>query len=418
MKDKNLINRDNIYLLLILYISLLIGFYFGENLNFGAKPDWYNGNFPVIRDFSENFNKTFYNYDLYNHRHSPVYLIFLSFFSKIGFNFDLIRFFHLNISISLIYIFFKCLSLKFENKDKNILFLLSISIFLSPTFRSLAIWPDSRIIGLIFFTLSIYEFLKFSNSKKINSFYKNIIYLLIASYISPNFSVFIIFYYFIFMKSVDLKHLLIGLLLCALTSLPALYYLFILDINFLLAKTPGIDINDGVSLDFNISNKILIISTIIFFHLIPFMFEKKFLNELIVSIKNNFFFILTFLIINLYFFDYLRIFTGGGFFFHLSLFLFDNNLIFYFFSFFSLLIIAYLILSNLNNTILYILLILSNVQNTIYHKYYDPLVMILFFLLFVHFLPGKFLSNKKNLIFLYLFYLLFISLRIINNLFL
>ena len=87
MKDKNLINRDNIYLLLILYISLLIGFYFGENLNFGAKPDWYNGNFPVIRDFSENFNKTFYNYDLYNHRHSPVYLIFLSFFSKIGFNF-------------------------------------------------------------------------------------------------------------------------------------------------------------------------------------------------------------------------------------------------------------------------------------------------------------------------------------------
>ena len=418
MKDKNLINRDNIYLLLILYISLLIGFYFGENLNFGAKPDWYNGNFPVIRDFSENFNKTFYNYDLYNHRHSPVYLIFLSFFSKIGFNFDLIRFFHLNISISLIYIFFKCLSLKFENKDKNILFLLSISIFLSPTFRSLAIWPDSRIIGLIFFTLSIYEFLKFSNSKKINSFYKNIIYLLIASYISPNFSVFIIFYYFIFMKSVDLKHLLIGLLLCALTSLPALYYLFILDINFLLAKTPGIDINDGVSLDFNISNKILIISTIIFFHLIPFMFEKKFFNELIISIKKNFFFILTFLIINLYFFDYLRIFTGGGFFFHLSLFLFDNNLIFYFFSFFSLLIIAYLILSDLNNTILYILLILSNVQNTIYHKYYDPLVMILFFLLFVHFLPGKFLSNKKNLIFLYLFYLLFISLRIINNLFL
>ena len=37
MKDKNLINRDNIYLLLILYISLLIGFYFGENLNLGLN---------------------------------------------------------------------------------------------------------------------------------------------------------------------------------------------------------------------------------------------------------------------------------------------------------------------------------------------------------------------------------------------
>tara|TARA_B100001121_G_scaffold121618_1_gene106644 strand:+ start:61 stop:714 length:654 start_codon:yes stop_codon:yes gene_type:complete len=216
---------------------------------------------------------------------------------------------------------------------------------------------------------------------------------------------------------VEIKHIFLSIVLSSLLSLPALYYLFVLDINFLLGQTPGANINETVGLDFNISNKILIISTIIFFHLIPFMFDKKFLNEFIISIKKNFFFILTFLIINLYFFDYLQIFTGGGFFFHLSLLLFNNNLIFYFFSFFSLFIIAYFILSNLNNTILYILLILSNVQNTIYHKYYDPLVMILFFLLFAHFLPEKFLSRKKNLIFLYLFYLFFISLRIINNLF-
>ena len=147
------------------------------------------------------------------------------------------------------------MTLKFKNIDKNILFLLSISIFLSPTFRSLAIWPDSRIIGLTFFTLSIYEFLKFNNSKNISSFYKNIIYLLIASYISPNFSVFIIFYFFCFLKNVNKKHILIGIFLCGLSSLPALYYLFVLDINFLLAKTPGADINDKVSLDFNISNK-------------------------------------------------------------------------------------------------------------------------------------------------------------------
>ena len=418
MKDKNFINRNNIYLLLILYLSLLLGFYFGENLNYGAKPDWYYTNFPAIKDFSENLSKTLFNYDKYNHRHSPIYLIFLSLFSKIGINFDLIRFIHLNISTYLIYIFFKCLCLKFKKIDKNILFLLSISIFLSPTFRSLAIWPDTRIIGLIFFTLSIYEFLKFNNSKNIYFFYKNIIYVVASSYISPNFSVFIIFYYLFFLKYVEIKHIFLSIVLSSLLSLPALYYLFVLDINFLLGQTPGANINETVGLDFNISNKILIISTIIFFHLIPFMFDKKFLNEFIISIKKNFFFILTFLIINLYFFDYLQIFTGGGFFFHLSLLLFNNNLIFYFFSFFSLFIIAYFILSNLNNTILYILLILSNVQNTIYHKYYDPLVMILFFLLFVHFLPEKFLSRKKNLIFLYLFYLFFISLRIINNLFL
>ena len=289
MTKKKFIFKKNIYFSIFLYATLLAGFFWGENLNYGAKPDWYNTNFPVIRDFSENFIKTFYNYDQYNHRHSPVYLIFLSFFSKIGINFDLIRFLHFNLSITLIYIFFKCLTLKFKNIDKNILFLLSISIFLSPTFRSLAIWPDSRIIGLTFFTLSIYEFLKFNNSKNISSFYKNIIYLLIASYISPNFSVFIIFYFFCFLKNVNKKHILIGIFLCGLSSLPALYYLFVLDINFLLAKTPGADINDKVSLDFNISNKILIVSTIVFFHLIPFLFEKKFLNEFILSVKKKLF---------------------------------------------------------------------------------------------------------------------------------
>ena len=94
-----MINRNNIYFFFILYISLLLGFYFDENLNIGAKPDWYFTNFPVIKDFSENFSNTFLNYDLYGHRHSPVYL------------------------------FFKCLIIKFKNIDINILFLLSISIF-------------------------------------------------------------------------------------------------------------------------------------------------------------------------------------------------------------------------------------------------------------------------------------------------
>ena len=410
-----MINRNNIYFFFILYISLLLGFYFDENLNIGAKPDWYFTNFPVIKDFSENFSKTFLNYDLYGHRHSPVYLIFLSFFSKIGINFDLIRFLHLNISLTLIYLFFKCLMIKFKNIDINILFLLSISIFLSPTFRSLAIWPDSRIIGLIFFVLSIYEFLKFYDNKSIKSFYKTIIFLILASYISPNFSVFIIFYFFYFFKVVKIKHILCGLFLCILSSIPALYYIFILDINFLLAGTPGRIENEAISLDFNFSNKILIISTIIFFHFIPFLSNKKFFYELISSTKKYFLIILLFFFINLYFFDYLMLFTGGGFFFQLSNFVLNNNLIFYFFTFISFIVIANFFKYSLNNILLYTLLILSNIQNTIYHKYYDPFIMILFFLMTIHFLPEKFLSKKTNLIILYTFYFSYILLRILKK---
>ena len=416
MKNKNNINKVNIYFFFILYFSLIIGFIYDENLNGGAKPDWFYTDIPAIKGFYENFFETFFSYDKFNHRHSPVYLIFLSFFSKIGINFDFIRFIHLNICLVLIYIFFKCLDFKFKNIDKNILFLISISIFLSPTFRSLAIWPDTRIIGLIFFTFSIYEFLKFNEENNIKNFYKTIIFLIIASYISPNFSVFIIFYLFYFFKKVDTKHILLSFLIGLISSIPALYYLFVLDINFLLAATPGVNKNAAMNIDFNISNKILVISTIIFFHLIPFLFSKDFFKELILTTKKYIIYILIFFIINLLLFDYVISFTGGGFFFQFSNLVLGNNFIFYLFCLISLIILSNFFRYNVYNFLLYSLLILSNIQNSIYHKYYDPLIMILFFLLTFHSLPEKFLSNKKNLILLYLFYFTYILLRIIKKL--
>ena len=90
---------------LLLYSSLVIGFFFGEDLNSGATLDWYKTDFPVIRDLTVNIKKTLLNYESYGHRHSPVYLIFLSLFTKIGLSFDSVRFLHLNISLLLIYFF-------------------------------------------------------------------------------------------------------------------------------------------------------------------------------------------------------------------------------------------------------------------------------------------------------------------------
>ena len=152
---------NNILLLLFLYLTLIIGFIYGENLNYGAYGDWVGANREPIKDFSNNFTYTFLNYDSYGHRHSPIYLIFLSLFLDLGLDIDQVRFFHLHLCISLIVIFYQCLRLKFTNINNNYLFLLSLIIFLSPTFRSLAIWPDSRLPGLIFFVLTIYFFLKF-----------------------------------------------------------------------------------------------------------------------------------------------------------------------------------------------------------------------------------------------------------------
>ena len=147
---------------LFLYLTLIIGFLYGENLNFGSYYDWLNVYMPPIKDFSLNFKETLLSYDQYGQRHSPIYLIFLSFFLDLGFNFNFIRIIHLHLCLSLILIFYRCLKLNFANVDKKYLQLLSLVLIISPTFRSLSIWPDSRLPGLIFFSLSVYFFIKFT----------------------------------------------------------------------------------------------------------------------------------------------------------------------------------------------------------------------------------------------------------------
>ena len=412
----NFSKTSNVILIFItLYISLIVGFYFDENLNLGAKPDWYTSDIPVLDALSLDFKKTLINYDMYGHRHSPVYLIFLSFLKSIGFDYDLIRFIHLNISILLIYFFYKCLSLKFFNIEKNILLIFSFSIFLSPTFRSLAIWPDTRIIGLLFFIISILEFLKYLKFRKNIYMWKNTIFLICSSYISPNFSLFLIFFAYHYIKENNFRDLFPIYFFCLLSSLPVFYYIFILDVNFLLVNTPGELVSENINLSFNISDKILIISSIILFHLIPFLLNKDLLNKIIKNIKKDFLIISVVFTILLYFFNYQISYTGGGIFFQTSNFIFKNNILFYFISFASLILLMFLMKNNLNNVLIFMPLIFSNIQNTIYHKYYDPLIMILFFTIIT--IPDslRFLNKKNNIFVIYIFYILYIFSRVIKN---
>ena len=408
--------KYSILIFLLFYFSLLSGFYYDEDLNFGAIGDWLYTDLPVIESTSKDFIFTIQNYDTFGHRHSPVYLFALGFLKKTGFSIDLIRFFHLHLSLLLIYFFFQCLKVKFKDINNSILLLISFSIFLSPTFRSLSIWPSTRIIGLIFFLLSILEFLKYQKTYKEVYIWKNLIYLILSSYISPNFSVFIVFFFYHYLQNITYDKISYLIIFCLFASIPAFYYLFVLDINFLTAGTPGLEKEDSIGLNFNISNKILIISSILFFHLSPFLLNKNFLNKFKKIIdKKILIFTGIFLIINILFFDYILNFTGGGIFFQFSQFTLGNNLIFYFFCFISLITLVYFSLNNFNNFLIFALLIISNIQNTIYHKYYDPLILILFFTLLNTSLAKLFLNTKKIFYFLYSFYGLFICMRIFKN---
>ncbi len=378
----NNLNRKEIIFLFFLYLTLVISFVLGENSTGGAIKDYINQK-NVSQKFAHEFFQTLYEYDSFGTRHSPVLIIFLSLFEKIHLPDTFIRLIHLHLSLLLPFLFYKCLAVKFKYIDKKILLFLLSLIFLSPTFRSLAIWPDSRLLGLAFFTLSIYFFLKFEDNKNFKFAIYNVITLAFGAYISPNFSVFSIFFlikFFLFYGFFSKKFLYLVVINLFL-AIPAFYYIFILDINFLL-QTAAIGISGNERMIFNnLFNDILITFSIVFFYLIPFIFLKIFKLENFFNVKNILFSITIFLlcVIN---FDYNYSYSGGGIFFKISNYFFNNNYLFYFISFFSILICFSLISKNYFNILLFIIIILNNPQYTIYHKYFDPFLIIAFFTIF------------------------------------
>ncbi len=73
------INSRNIYIVyILLYFSLLIGFYFNEDFSLGYINDYYGGK-EYVSFFEKDFVKTLLNFDKFTTSHSPIYYIFILF---------------------------------------------------------------------------------------------------------------------------------------------------------------------------------------------------------------------------------------------------------------------------------------------------------------------------------------------------
>ena len=403
--------KKEIIFFFFLYISLIISFFLGENSTGGAIGDYINQK-KASQAFASEFIKTFYEYDTFGTRHSPILIILLSFFEKIELPDIFIRLIHLHLVLFLPFIFYKCLTVKFNEIDKKILFFLSSLIFLSPTFRSLAIWPDSRLFGLILFVMSIYYFLKFEESKNFKFAIYNVIFLALSAYLSPNFSVFSIFFFtkFVLNYGILTKKIFSIIIINLVLALPIFYYIFFLDVNFLI-QTAAIGIEENEKIIFNnLFNDVLITFSIIFFYLIPFIFFKIIRIENILNLKNILISISIFFIC-VFYFDYNYLYSGGGIFFKVSNFFFGNNYLFYLISFFAMLIINPLISKNYFNIFLFVIIILKNPQYTLYHKYFDPFLLISFFTIFSLNIDLKNIFHAKNYLLVFIYFLSFLIIR-------
>ena len=111
---------------------------------------------------------------------------------------------------------------------------------------------------------------------------------------------------------------------------------------------------------------------------------------------------------SIYFFSYPTGNFGGGIFYHLSQILLGNNIFLFFIFVLSILLFKGAKLFNLNNFLLFLCLILYNLQASIYHKYFDPLLLFIFFFLFEKIQiknQRSFLDITKNYYILYLIFL-------------
>ena len=144
------------YIYIIFYISILISFYLNEDTLGGSEND-YKFHLQFIELFGDDlFNGLLvYGYEGYPARNSPTFYIILSFINKL-ISLEQIRFLNTISALILSILFYKTLKLNFENIDKNKLKILSCIIFLSPTVRSIAIWPYPILWSNIFFTFNIF----------------------------------------------------------------------------------------------------------------------------------------------------------------------------------------------------------------------------------------------------------------------
>lgn len=374
----NIRKKSFTYILVFLsfYISLLLGFLFGEDSAGGAITD-YNVHLNVREFF---LNNTLYGLRNYldvtgiGGGHSPVFIIFLKYLllpsEMLG------RFIFLNLCVLIPLIFCFTLKKKISVKFLPILFLSNL-FFLSPYFRSTAIWPGDENLAILFFIISIYFYVSFLKivepNSKIRSMILNIVFLALASYFRPIYALFSLFFFYeIILKNFKINHFIIYILISLIFSLPAFYYVFILKITFFY-NTVG---------SFNLVNSISLTYSVLLFFLIPFIFIERSYWESFKISKINLFFTIFFSMIVYKFFNY-QMSTGGGVFFLIQNLFFNGNIFFTLIFATSFYLVNHILeIKKVRNFILLLILLFFELDNYFYMETFDPLFLICFFLLF------------------------------------
>ena len=396
------LSDKKLYILILLpAVLLLIGFFFNEDLSTGGSKLDFIRTAPIIMDFAN------FGYDKINHlsRHAPLHYILLSipyfFFNDIY----IVKIFYF--IFSLLLPFFLYLNLKkIYNFNKINLLLLSASFLLFPYFRSSAIWPNAHLTALIFLLIANYFYILTMHKKNFMHIFLNILFLSCSTYSMQSYIVFFAFYLFNYFKLYGKYYFSKILLICFLFSIPGFFLIFYSEIISKLEFTADI----YYTLVTNTSITFFFICFLILnsksFKIIKGTFVKSNKIEIIFIVV-----IFCFIVSN---FNY-DLLIGGGFFYKLSYLLLKNNIIFYLSSFFGFILIYLLFKKDKKILIPIILVNLTAINYSISQKYFEPLLLILIFILFKNFLASNLISRTKYLLFYYFAVFAYFIIATVNN---
>ena len=342
--------------------------------------------------------------------HSPFFFILISYLNNLFNNIFYTEILYILISSVLPILFYRILKIKFDY-NKNLLFLVSCLIFISPYFRSSAIWLLGDNLALIFFSISIIYYLKFSNDRNNRNFYLCITAIIICCYIRYYYALFYFFYLFSVYREINNKFFLFVLTYSFIISIPAFFYIYLIVNNYNFIDTVY------TYSKLNYFGNIFTILSIILFYIFPFItsdlktIKKHYLKNKKEILLLSFPFIIIFfldIIFNNNLIDFSPL--GGGVFIKLlNLIELDLKISLLIISIISILILNFYLRTKLiKNYTLMALFILSFPMYTLFQKYFDPLIFIFLFGL-ITFSEKKCLLNinKSKLLSIYLYFLSF-----------
>lgn len=380
--NKKKINAINLNLYGLFSLSVLVGFFFGEDSggSGGFISDFYS-TWPIIELINDG---NFFNFSQYT-IHFPLHYYIIYFLNLFLFDKESTRLAFCLVSLTVPYLFYLSLRFKFDNVDINKLFFFSLIIFFLPSFRSGAIWANTQISSLFFFLVFALFYVKWEKkiSKKFNKeIFFQCFFLSCAVYSRQLYAIVFIFILYKYFYYLNFKNFLKVCSLIFFLSVPGLFLVYVSPRTL------------TTTLDTNLFNSFLVNNSIICFYLIPyFLLSNSEIYKKIKFKKINLQIILIFIIliyISTLFFDYNHK-LGGGFFIKLSILFFDNYFLFFLSSFLGLILIYENFKDDKTNFFLFFLLIFGFSSYQIFQKYFEPMLLILIFIL---------IKNKQNLIIL------------------